>query len=145
MSEKEIKKFTRDFLETWNKGKAAAMAAIDKTNAPDVVFHLGIGRETHGLEELKQYMSGLFDAVPDLHVTIEDMIAEGDKVASRYTMTGTQKGEFNGIPPTNKKATFWLLEIDHVVNGKFVEGWVRFDTLDFMRQLGLIPMPKKGS
>jgi steroid delta-isomerase-like uncharacterized protein len=142
MSKEEIRTFTRRFFEAWNNGKEAAMAAIDESNAGDVVFHLGIGRDVHGLKELREVMSELFSAVPDLHLTIDDMMVEGDKVAIRYTLTGTFKGEFAGIPPTNRKATIWLLEIDHVVNGKFVEGWVRFDTLGFMQQLGAIPTRK---
>jgi predicted ester cyclase len=75
---------------------------------------------------------------------VHDVIAEGDKVAARWTLTATHKGEFQGIPPTNKKLTLWGINIDRVAGGKFVEGWVSFDMLSMMQQLGLAPTPKKG-
>jgi predicted ester cyclase len=74
--------------------------------------------------------------------TLHDFITEGDKVAIRWTLTGTHKGEFRGIPPTNKKVTMWGIDIDRVTDGKFVEGWCRFDTLGMMEQLGIILAPK---
>jgi len=58
-------------------------------------------------------------------------------------MTGTHKGEFMGIPPTNKKVTISAITIDRIAGGKYVEEWLRFDTLDFMQQLGIVPTPKK--
>jgi hypothetical protein len=81
-----------------NKGKAAAIAAIDKFYATDVVVHSGVGVDICGLKDFKQYHSGSYDAFPDVHFTIDDMVVEGDKAAMRYTMTGTHKGEFMGIP-----------------------------------------------
>jgi len=71
------------------------------------------------------------------------MVAEGDKVAVRVTGTGTNKGAFRGIPPTNKKVTLWMIQIDRIAGGKFVEGWSRYDTFGLMQQLGLIPTPGK--
>jgi predicted ester cyclase len=79
-----------------------------------------------------------------MHVTIDDMVAEGDKVAARVTMTGTHKGKFMGIPPTNKKVTVSLITISRIVGGKIVEDHGQFSALDLMRQLGLVPTPKKG-
>jgi len=143
MSAKDLKAFDRRFFEEWNKGKAAAMAAIDKTCATNIVWHSTGGEDIHGLKDFKKSMGEFFDAFPDNHFAIDDMFAEGDKVAVRYTITGTHKGEFMGIPPTNKKFTVWAIEIDRIVGGKFVEGWIRFDTLGFMQQLGLVPTPKK--
>ena len=72
------------------------------------------------------------------------MVVEGDKVATRCTMTGTHKGEFMGIPPTNKKVTVWAISIDRVAGGKFVEEWGTYDTLGLMKQLGIVPKPGKG-
>jgi steroid delta-isomerase-like uncharacterized protein len=143
MSAEEIKAFVRRFFEEWNKGKAAAMAEIDKTWATNVVFHSGVGREICGLKDFKQFFSAYYDAFPDIHWTLDDMVVEGDKVAVRWALTGTHKGEFMGIPPTNKKVTMWGIEIDRVAGGKFVETWVRLDTLGFMQQLGVVPAPKK--
>jgi predicted ester cyclase len=89
-------------------------------------------------------MSSWFDAFPDGHMTIDDLVVEGDKVVARYTLTGTHKGEFMGIPATNKKVTGWVIEIDRVAGGKCVEGWSRMDTLGLMQQLGVVPTPGKG-
>ena len=141
MAKIDLKALEHLFYDEWNKGKAALLAVIDKTCANNIVFHSGLGKETRGINELKQFMSMLCDAVPDSHITIEDTVVEGNKVAVRYTLTGTHKGEFMGIPATNKKVTMWILEIDHFAGPKLVEGWGRFDTLGFMQQLGVVPMP----
>ena len=131
MSAKENKALVRRLFEEFNKGKAAAMAAIDRwIDIPD-------------LKDFKQMESEIFDAFPDMHVTIDDMVAEGDKVAARVTMTGTHKGEFMGIPPTNKKVQVQAIAIDRVVGGKIVEEWGIFDTQGLMQQLGVVPTPKK--
>jgi steroid delta-isomerase-like uncharacterized protein len=143
MSAKDLKALSRRFVEEWNKGKAAAMAVIDEMAATNLVFHRGNGEDIHGIKDYKQFMSEFYNAFPDNHMTIDDMVAEGDKVVMRYTLTGTHKGEYMGIPPTNKKATGWMIEIDRYAGGKFVEAWERFDTLGFMQQLGLIPTPGK--
>ena len=97
------------------------------------------------LKDFKQRESEWYDAFPDMHVTIDDMVAEGDKVAARVTITGTHKGKFMGIPPTNKKVTFSLIVISRYTGGKIVEDHGEYNALDLMRQLGLkeIPTPKK--
>ena len=145
MSAKEIKALTRRIYEEWNKGKATTMAGIDETYATNYVFHSGIGSDIRGLKDFKQYMSAYYDALSDIYWTLDDMVVEGDKVAARWTFTGTHKGELMGIPPTNKKVTVWGISIDRISGGKFVEGWARFDTLGLMQQLGAIPKPKKGT
>jgi predicted ester cyclase len=134
MSAKENKALVRRLFEEFNKGKAAAMAAIDRSI------------DMRGdLKDFKQMESEAFSAFPDMHVTIDDMVAEGDKVAARVTMTGTHKGEFMGIPPTNKKVTFSLIVIDRIAGGKIVEDHGQWNALGLMQQLGLkkIPTPKK--
>jgi len=118
----------RRLFEEFNKGKAAAMAVIDRSI------------DMRGdLKDFKQMESEWYDAFPDMHVTIDDMVAEGDKVAARVTMTGTHKGEIMGIPPTNKKVTVSLIVIDRFAGGKIVEDNGIFNALDLMRQLGLVP------
>jgi len=144
MSVKEIKALERRFIEEWNKGKTAAMAVIDELCATNITYHGGSGEEIHGHKGFKQSMSEFYSAFPDSHFTIDDMVTEGDKVVVRWTMTGTHKGEFGGIPPTNKKMTIWGIYIDRIAGGKFVETWERFDTLGMMQQLGIVPTPKKG-
>jgi len=141
MSTKDLKALEHHFFEEWNKGKAATMAVIDELCAPNIVFHGR--RDTRGLKNLKKSFSEFYDAFPDLHATIDDMVAEGDKIALRFTWTGTHKGAFMGIPPTNKKVTMWALQIDRIAGGKCVEYWTRMDTLGLMQQLGVVPTPKK--
>jgi len=124
----------RRLFEEFNKGKAAAMAVIDRSI------------DMRGdLKDFKQKESEWYDAFPDMHVTIDDMVAEGDKVAVRTTWTGTHKGEIMGIPPTNKKVTISLITISRIAGGKIVEDHGEYSALDLMRQLGLkeIPTPKK--
>jgi predicted ester cyclase len=133
----------QNFFEASNKGKAAAMNQIDEDFDTDYVVHGGTGVEMLGINDFKQYWGSLYDAMPDIHFTLDDMIAEEDKDAIRYTITGTQKGEFMGIPPTNKKVTVSVVQINRVANGKFAETWSRFNTLGIMQQLGVVPSPGK--
>ena len=144
MSAKEIKALERRWLEEWNKGKAVAMAAIDELYATDFVDHGATGEVTHGLKDYKQSVSEVYSAFPDVHFILDDMVVEGDKVAVRFTLSGTHKGEFMGITSTNKKVTIWGITIDRIAGGKFVESWVRYDTMGIMQQLGLVTKPGKG-
>jgi steroid delta-isomerase-like uncharacterized protein len=144
MSAKDLKALVRRFAQEWNKGKKAAMAVIDEMTATNIIVHDAMGQDVHGLQGFKKSMGEMYDAFPDNHMTIDDMIVEGDKIAIRYTVTGTHKGAFMGIPPTNKKVTMSAIEIDRIVGGKFVESWVKLDTLGFMQQLGVVPTPGKG-
>lgn len=143
MSAKETKALDRRFWEGWNKGKVVFMAEIDELVAANVVFHGWFSRD-YGLEEFKQTSNDSFNAFPDTHYTVDDMIVEGDKAVVRYTMTGTHKGEFRGITPTNKKVMLWGIDIHRFVDGKIVECWSRVDTVSFTQQIGLAPMPAKG-
>ena len=136
MSVKEIKAIARRWYERWNKGKVAALATMDNICAIDYVLHAGTGPDIHGLKDNKQDTTDVFNAFPDVHFTIDDMIAEGDKVATRWTMTGTHKA-------TNKTVTGWGITIDRIVGGKYMESWVRYDNLSMMQQLGLVPTPQK--
>ena len=120
MSAQEIKALERRLYEECNKGKAAALAVIDELYATDTIQHSSTGRDIRGIKNYKQHVSEFSSAFPDLHFTIDDMVAEGDKVAVHLTGTGTNKGAFRGIPPTNKKVG--EIQIDRVVGGKFVEG-----------------------
>jgi steroid delta-isomerase-like uncharacterized protein len=143
MSAKDLKALVRRFFEEYNKGKAAAIAAMDELYAADFLMHDGTGNDIH-LKDLKQSESEVFSAFPDVHFTIDDMVVEGDKVAVRFSFNGTRKGEFMGIPPTNKKVTEWAISIYRIARGKFVEAWERYDTMGFMQQLGLIPTKMKN-
>ena len=144
MSREDLKVLGRRVVEAWNEGKATVMAVVDEVFATDIVYHGGGGKDIRGIKDYKQHVSEFYNAFPDLHFTIEDMVVEGDKVAMRVTLTGTHKGEFHGVPATNMKVTVSVIQIDRIAGGKFVEGWSRYDTFGLMQQLGLIPTPGKG-
>ncbi len=80
-------------------------------------------------------------AFPDLHFTVEDMIAEGDKVASRYTARGTHRGELMGLPPTGRGVTEVGIMISRLAEGKLVEDWHSPDNLGLIQQLGVVTFP----
>ncbi len=96
-----------------------------------------------GREGVKQALAMISGAFPDWWVTVEDMIAEGDKVVTRYTGQGTQRGEFMGIPATGKRVTTTVIDIFRIADGKVAEAWVEADNLGLMQQLGMIPTPGK--
>ena len=88
------------------------------------------------VEGQKQRLAGLFAAFPDMQITIEDLFAEGDRVAWRLTVRGTHQGAFQGIPPTGKAVTFAAFEMARIENGKMAEHWGGPDTLSLLQQLG---------
>jgi steroid delta-isomerase-like uncharacterized protein len=106
--------------------------------APDIVLH-NASMTMQGLEAYKQFISMYVTAFPDLHFTIEDLIAKGDRVVARYTAQGTQQGELMGIAPTGKQTTVTVISITRWANDKFVEEWLNFDALGMLQQLGVVP------
>jgi steroid delta-isomerase-like uncharacterized protein len=144
MSTEENKAVVRRFWEEWNKGKEAAMAAIEEFCAPDYVYH---GAGVFGdmdLASIKQMTIAFFTAFPDQHYALEDLIAEADKVVHRYTCRATHQGEFMGVPATGKVVTFTGIAISRFAGGKWVEDWESFDALGLMQQLGAIPQMAQG-
>jgi predicted ester cyclase len=139
MSTKDPKVLTHHLVNEFNKGRAAIMAVIDEIFATNIVLHSADGRDIRGLKDHKQMFGEMFDAFPDGHMTLDDMLAEGDNVAIRYTTTGTHNGEYMGILPTHKTVTISMIEIDHIVGGKFVEAWARTDTMSVKQQPASYP------
>jgi predicted ester cyclase len=117
------------------------LVAIDDFIAPNFVNHSAaqLGMTGGDLEHVKQFLSMVMQVFPDLHYTVEDLVAEGDKVVARLTISGTQQGAFMGIPPTGKHATISDIEIFRITGGKAVETWVQVDFLGLLQQLGAIP------
>ena len=137
MSLEENKAIVRRFVEAYNNQN---LELFDDLLAPDYVDHTSkVGREG-----LKQLMTMAFNAFPDLHETIEDIIAEGDKVWVRITFTGTNTGEWLGFAPTGKKVTSKNVDTYRIVNGKLAEYWNVTDASDFNKQLGIIKYTEKG-
>jgi steroid delta-isomerase-like uncharacterized protein len=97
------------------------------------------GEEIHGPEGVKHFYTQLRNAFPDIHFRIKDQIAEGDKVVTHWTASGTHKGQFKGIQPTGKKFTVTAIDIDRIVDGKVKECWTNMDELGLLQQLGVIP------
>jgi steroid delta-isomerase-like uncharacterized protein len=122
--------------EIWNKGNLAIAAQIYPSN---YVFHDPSGQDIKGTEGIKQAISMLRSAFPDLVFAINDMVAEGDKVAWRYTVTGTHKGEYMGIAPTGRKINISGIIISRCADGKEVEGWPSDTRLALYQQLGVTP------
>jgi steroid delta-isomerase-like uncharacterized protein len=117
------------------------IALIDKIVAGDYVGYTPPA-VIHGPEGAKRFEAMLHEAFPDYRVTVEDQVAEGDKVATRWTARGTHKGQFQGMPPTGKQITMSGMTIFRIANGKLVEGWNNPDLLGLLQQLGLVPVPE---
>ena len=139
MSTEENKALVRRFYDdVINKHN---VDAVDNFIATDAIDHSAPPGSASGLEGAKQQMSMFFSAFPDIRVTAEDQIAEGDKVVSRLSVRGTHKGEFMGIPPTGKEITMTAIDMVRIASGKMVEHWEEVDMLGVMQQLGAIPPP----
>jgi steroid delta-isomerase-like uncharacterized protein len=136
------KTVSRRFLEeVWNKGN---LTVLNEIIASD---HVNSGPGTlpglpTGPEGSKQLVTVYRNAFPDVHFTIDEQIAEGDKVVTRWTAHGTHQGELVGIPATGKSSTVTGINVDRVVNGKIAESWGIFDQFGMMQQLGVIPVPE---
>lgn len=139
MSAEENKALMRHlYEEVFNQRN---LAAIDDFVAPTFVNHSAsqLGLTDGDLEHVKPFLSTVFQAFPDLHYTVEDLVAEGDTIVARLTVSGTQHGAFMGIPSTGKHATVSDIEIFRITGGKAVECWVQVDFLSLLQQLGAIP------
>ena len=112
---------------------------LDEVYAPDVVWHEP-DQEIRGLEQTKQFVSTYETVFPDMNVTVEDVIAEGDKVVTRVTLRGTHEGETEEFgPPTGRQVEVKGITISRIEGGKIVEEWNSYDNLGVMQQLGLVP------
>ncbi len=137
MSAEDNKALLRRFNEeAFNKRN---LAAVDALIAPHQIDHSlppGLPRTREGT---RQAIRMTLTAFPDLNVVVEDIIAEGDKVVTRYTTRGTQQGFFGGLPPTGKQVAVPGMVIARIADGKIVEQWGLDDRLDMLQQLGVIP------
>lgn len=131
----------RWFEEVWNKGRAEA---IDEMAAPDVLGH-GLldadGNEVRGTDSFKAFYQSFRGAFPDIHVTVEDTVSEGDKIVARCTVRATHTGEGLGIAPTNKPVEITGMCMARVKDGQVVESWNIFDFPMLYRQLEVPPFP----
>ena len=141
MSEQNKDLFRRMVDEVFAQGK---VDVINELIEPNWVDHNPIPGQEPGPEGMKKLVVMFRDAFPDLTSNVDLLMAEGDLVAGRMTTSGTHKGEFMGIPPTNKRFTMSETHIVRIANGKAVEHWGNSDDMGMMQQLGVIPGPEGG-
>ena len=138
MSTEENKALIRRGTEVLNRGNVTEISTtLDELFVPDFVRYDPAGG-FRSREDYKQFLFSLLAALPG-QLTIEDLIAEGDKVVLRYTFHGTHQGQWRGLPPTGKPVTFTGIFIYRILDSKIVEGWENADALGLVQQLGLIP------
>ncbi len=136
MSTEENKKLVRRYQEAYNSGK---LGELDNILASDLISHNHMPGVPTGLAGAKMVHQGLLTSFPDSKTTIEDLVAEGDRVMVRGTATGTHKGPFGGAPPTGKSFKVTTMSVFRIANGKIVEHWGVIDGTGVMQQLGLMP------
>jgi steroid delta-isomerase-like uncharacterized protein len=130
----------RRWIEAYNNRDTQAEA---DDRAPGYVAHAPGLPGPLDSEAWTQFIASFTEAFPDLRLTVEDIFSEGDMVAARIAFRGTHRGEFQGIPPTDKQVAFSSIEIDRMVDGKVQEHWFELDRLGLMRQLGALPEPEQ--
>ena len=139
MSETENKTITERFNEdVWGRGDEAA---LEELLAPDFVDHDALPGQSPDREGHRQILAAFRSAFPDLHVTTEDIVAEGEKVVSRWTARGTHQGELLGIAPTGNGVTIKGIDVLRIAGGKIVERWAQSNNRELMQQLGVVPAP----
>jgi steroid delta-isomerase-like uncharacterized protein len=143
MSERNREMIKRAVEEVWNRGR---FDVVENYVSNDFVIHGSrTTGEIHGPPGVKAYFGMLRSAFPDLHFSVVDQIAEGDRVVTRWVAHGTHTGELQGIPPTGKRCTTSGIGIDRIADGRIVECWAIFDELGLMQQLGVVPEPEEAA
>jgi steroid delta-isomerase-like uncharacterized protein len=139
MSLEDNKAIIRGYVEAvWNQQQ---VDRADEFMAPDFLDHASLPGQAPGLEGWKKKWAMYLAGIPDLRVTIEELVAEGDKVGVRRTYEGTHQGELLGVPPTGNHVQIGGISIFRLAGGKIAESWEQVDLLALMRQLGALPTP----
>jgi len=142
MSENNKAIVRRVFEELWNKGN---LSLADQLFTPNYTDHDSSTPDFgHGPESERMRVTLYRNAFPDLRLTIEDIIAEGETVMTRWSCRGTHKGDLSGIAATGKQFTISGMTVARLVNGKIAEAYVNWDALGLMQQLGVVPEPAKA-
>lgn len=132
----ECKKLVQRYIAAINAGD---FEALDELFAADFVDHNSFPGQSHGLEGAKELIRIYRTAFPDVHWTIEDQIAEEDKVVTRWIARGTHLGKLFGVAPTGRRVTVEGIGIDWVRDGHLAEGWLSFDQFGLLQQVGALP------
>jgi steroid delta-isomerase-like uncharacterized protein len=139
MSLEDNKAIIRGYVEAvWNQQQ---VDRADEFMAPDFLDHASLPGQAPGLEGWKKKWAMYLAGIPDLRVTIEELVAEGDKVGVRRTYEGTHQGELLGVPPTGNHVQIGGISIFRLAGGKIAESWEQVDLLALMQQLGALPTP----
>ena len=147
MSVERNKDLARQAIGIWTTG---VFDAVDELYAPEYVNHQHHDpddpRDIHGAEAMKRFARKFREAFPDFHDSVDIQIAEGDMVATRFTSTGTHRGTFMGVEPTNRELTWTGITIDRIAEGKIVESWAKWDMMGMIQQLNAVSAPsERGS
>ncbi len=117
------------------------LALLEKYVAPDYIEHTD---GFQGVEPFAQQVAAFRAGFPDLHVTIDDLLTDGDRFASRTTVTGTHTGDLMGMPATGKRISVEATDIGRIENGQAKERWGGLNMYSLLTQLGVIPAPQAG-
>jgi steroid delta-isomerase-like uncharacterized protein len=128
--------------EVFTAPRSDYRATIRKCVAPEYLWHQPGSVKPLNRDEVEKFIGDFNNAFPDCRLTIEDMVAEGDKVVTRYTVHGTHKGAFMGTPATGKEVSFGVICISRIQEGKIVEEWEEADTLGWASQVGVISIKR---
>jgi steroid delta-isomerase-like uncharacterized protein len=126
----------RHFEEIWNQYR---LDVVEELVSPEYHSHYPIPGQPEGIEGFIYAVRAIRNAFPDMVITIEDMIAEGDKVAARLIAKGTHLGSLGSTAPTGRQATWTGIRIFRIANGKIAEHWANWDDVSLGRQLGILP------
>jgi predicted ester cyclase len=139
-SVEQNKAVSRRWIDVFNERDDAGEADV---RGPGYVAHAPASLEPVPLdsEAWTRFLSGFLQGFPDLRLTVEDAVGEGDLVAQRVAFEGTHTGEFQGLPPTHRKVSFSGLELNRFSDGRVVEHWFQLDALSLLQQLGLVVVP----
>ena len=145
MSTEDNKELARRHAECWNQGNDAF---IEELLAPDFIHHNPERPDVRSREDYKRWFADSLLLFPDLHITVEDQVAEADTVAGRWTFRGTNTGDFEipaPAPATGKQVTVSGMSIFRFAGGKIVEEWIQEDTMGLLQQLGFMPAAEQAS
>jgi steroid delta-isomerase-like uncharacterized protein len=130
------KALSQRFTELFSTGDEAL---ADEVLSPDIVVHGTAGDgELRGIERVKAFVAGYRSAFPDARSTVEDQVAEGDRVVTRWRARGTHRGDLGGIPPTGREFTMDGITVERIADGRIAEVWVARDELGLLGQLGVL-------
>ncbi len=128
-----VRRFFEEIFNHYN------LAAADELVGENYINHNAAPTEEPGRQGLKNFVMYAHSGLKDIHFTVDDMIAEGDQVATRWTCTAIHTGEFAGVPATGRRVTISALNIHRVVDGQIAEGWLQWDIIGYLQQVGAMP------